>query len=235
VHWRSELAARAGLHARPDHDVYDVVVVGGGPAGLTAAVYAASKGLRTIIVERLAPGGQVGTSSRIEKSPGFPRGISGAELTAAAHQQALRFGAEVLVGVEIVYGEATADGSFDIELSGGARVPGRAGVIASGVAYRRLEAPGVEDLSACGIAYGPAPAQAAEHRDEGVVLVGGANSAGRPPAPRRLRPLGHDGRPRRHARRRDVALPEGPRPARTYSTVGTTSHHGARPPTVRSR
>ena len=99
--WRSELARRAGLRTQPECELYDVVIVGAGPAGLTAAVYAASEGLRTVVVERIAPGGQAGTSARIENYPGFPQGISGAELATGAHQQALRFGAEILVGVDI--------------------------------------------------------------------------------------------------------------------------------------
>jgi thioredoxin reductase (NADPH) len=158
--------------------LYDVVVVGAGPAGLTAAVYAASEGLRTVVLERVAPGGQAGTSARIENYPGFPHGISGADLAGGAHQQALRFGAEVLVGVEIIRAEPKPDGSFELFLSGGGHLRARTGVIATGVAYRRLDAPGVEELIGCGVAYGSAPAEAAGHRDRHVVLVGGANSAG---------------------------------------------------------
>ena len=117
--WRSELAHRAGLRTRPEHELYDVVIVGAGPAGLTAAVYAASEGLHPVVLERVAPGGQAGTSSRIENYPGFPQGVSGAELAAGAHQQALRFGAEILVGVEIIRAEPYPDGSFELSLSGG--------------------------------------------------------------------------------------------------------------------
>jgi thioredoxin reductase (NADPH) len=176
--WRSELARRAGLRTRPQDDLYDVVIVGAGPAGLTAAVYAASEGLHTVVLERLAPGGQAGTSARIENYPGFPHGVSGAELAAGAHQQAVRFGAEFLVGVEIVRAEPEPDGSVQLSLSGGGRLRGRSGVIATGVAYRRLDAPGVEELMGCGVSYGSVPGQAASHRDEDVVIVGGANSAG---------------------------------------------------------
>jgi thioredoxin reductase (NADPH) len=176
--WRSELAGRAGLRTRPRHDLYDAVIVGAGPAGLTAAVYAASEGLRTVVLERLAPGGQAGTSARIENYPGFPQGISGAELAAGAHEQALRFGAEILVGVEIVRAEPEPDGSVELALSGGGRLRGRSGVIATGVAYRRLDAPGVDELIGCGVSYGSAPTRAASHRDHHVVIVGGANSAG---------------------------------------------------------
>jgi thioredoxin reductase (NADPH) len=178
AHWRAELAGRAGLRTRPRHRDYDVVVVGAGPAGLTAAVYAASEGLRTVVVERLAPGGQAGTSARIENYPGFPQGISGADLAAGAHEQALRFGADVLVGVEIVHAEPCADGGFELSLSGGGRLRSQSGVIATGVAYRRLDAPGVEELIGCGVVYGSAPGRAAAHREQDVVIVGGANSAG---------------------------------------------------------
>ncbi len=176
--WRCALAARAGLRTRPAQEECDVVVVGAGPAGLTAAVYAASEGLRTVVIERLGPGGQAGTSARIENYPGFPQGISGADLTRGAHQQALRFGAEILTGVEILRTEPQPDGRVLLELSGGARLRPLAGVIATGVAYRRLDAPGVEERIGCGVSYGSAPAQAPSHRDQDVVLVGGANSAG---------------------------------------------------------
>jgi thioredoxin reductase (NADPH) len=176
--WRSTFARRAGLRTRPEGEECDVVVIGAGPAGLTAAVYAASEGLRTVVIERLAPGGQAGTSARIENYPGFPQGISGAELTAGAHEQALRFGAEVLTGTEIVRTHPLANGKFELELSGGARLRPKAGVVATGVAYRRLDAPGVEELIGCGVSYGSAPAQAPSHRGQDVILVGGANSAG---------------------------------------------------------
>jgi thioredoxin reductase (NADPH) len=126
----------------------------------------------------MAPGGQAGTSARIENYPGFPQGISGAELASGAHQQALRFGAEILVGVEITRAEPNPDGSFQLSLSGGGYLRARSGVIATGVAYRRLDAPGVEELIGCGVSYGSAPAQAGTHRDHDVVVVGGANSAG---------------------------------------------------------
>jgi len=176
--WRSELARRAGLHTQPEHELYDVVIVGAGPGGLTAAVYAASEGLRTLVVERVAPGGQAGTSARIENYPGFPQGISGADLARGAHQQALRFGAEILIGVDIDHAEPKPDGSIEVSLSGGGHVRGRSGVIATGVAYRRLDVPGIEELVGRGVFYGSAPAQAAGHRDQDVVVVGGANSSG---------------------------------------------------------
>jgi thioredoxin reductase (NADPH) len=176
--WCSELARRAGLRTQPEREMYDVIVVGAGPAGLTAAVYAASEGLRTVVLERVAPGGQAGTSSRIENYPGFPQGISGAELASAAHQQALRFGAEILVGVEIMRAEPNTDGTFELSLSSGGHLRAASGVIATGIAYRRLDAPDVEQLIGRGVSYGSAPAKASSHRDQDVVLVGGANSAG---------------------------------------------------------
>ncbi|MFL5382042.1 MAG: NAD(P)/FAD-dependent oxidoreductase, partial [Longimicrobiaceae bacterium] len=144
----------------------------------TSAVYAASEGLRTVVLERLAPGGQAGTSARIENYPGFPQGISGAELTGGAHEQALRFGAEILTGVELVRTHPLPHGKKELELSGGARLRPRAAIICTGVAYRRLDAAGVEELIGCGVAYGSSPGQAPGHRDQDVVLVGGANSAG---------------------------------------------------------
>lgn len=176
--WRSELARRVGLRTQPDQDRYDVAIIGAGPAGLTAAVYAASEGLRTVVLERAAPGGQASTSSRIENYPGFPHGISGAELTSGAHQQALRFGAEILVGVEIIRAEPEPDGSFELYLSGGGQLRARSSVITTGVVYRHLDAPGVEELIGCGVSYGSAPAKAPGHRDQDVIVVGGANSAG---------------------------------------------------------
>jgi thioredoxin reductase (NADPH) len=178
ANWRTELARRSGLRTQPSQPECDVVIVGAGPAGLTGAVYAASEGLRTVVLERLAPGGQAGTSARIENYPGFPHGISGAELTRGAHEQVLRFGAELLVGTEILRTHPQPDGKQELELSGGARLRPRAAVIATGVAYRRLDAPGVDELVGCGVAYGSAPAQAPTHRGQDVVIVGGANSAG---------------------------------------------------------
>src|SRR5262245_44923899 len=119
---RSELAERVGLHARPSKEEYDLLIVGAGPAGLTAAVYAASEGLDTVVVERHAPGGQAGTSSRIENFPGFPHGVSGRELAEAIYAQALRFGAEIVVGADMVEARREPDGKIGITLVNGARV-----------------------------------------------------------------------------------------------------------------
>ena len=178
AHWRAELAARAGLPTRPRHELYDVVIVGAGPAGLTAAVYAASEGLRTLVCERHAPGGQAGTSSRIENYPGFPDGIGGAELAAGTYRQARRLGAEFLVGVEIESAHPESDGMIDLTLTSGTRLRGRSGVIATGVAYRQLNAPGVERLVGQGVHYGSATEAALRYAGGHVIVVGGANSAG---------------------------------------------------------
>jgi thioredoxin reductase (NADPH) len=178
AHWRAELAARAGLPTAPSNELYDVVIVGAGPAGLTAAVYAASEGLRTLVCERHAPGGQAGTSSRIENYPGFPDGIGGAELAAGAYRQARRLGAEFLIGVEIASAHPESDQSIDITLTSGAQLRGRSGVIATGVAYRQLSTPGVERFVGQGVHYGSATDAAPTYAGGHVIVVGGANSAG---------------------------------------------------------
>jgi thioredoxin reductase (NADPH) len=176
--WLTELARRAGLPCEPQREEYDVAVLGAGPAGLTAAVYAASEGLNVLVAERMAPGGQAGTSSRIENYPGFADGISGSKLAENAYRQALRFGAEFLIGVNLVGSRARDDGLIEVELTGGATVTARSGIIASGVRYRRLDAPGVEALVGSGVYYGAAPGEADEYRDASVAIIGGANSAG---------------------------------------------------------
>jgi thioredoxin reductase (NADPH) len=178
AHWRAELAARAGLPTTPSHELYDVVIVGAGPAGLTAAVYAASEGLRTLVCERHAPGGQAGTSSRIENYPGFPDGVGGAELAAGTYRQARRLGAEFLIGVEIESAHPESDQTIDLTLTSGSKLRGRSGVIATGVAYRQLNAPGVEQFVGRGVHYGSATDAAPRYSGDHVVVVGGANSAG---------------------------------------------------------
>ena len=155
-----------------------MVVVGAGPAGLTAAVYAASEGLLTLVCERHAPGGQAGTSSRIENYPGFPDGVGGAELAAGTYRQARRLGAEFLIGVEIESAHPTSDQTIDLTLTSGAKLRGRSGVIATGVAYRQLNAPGVEQFAGRGVHYGSATDAAPRYRGRHVAVVGGANSAG---------------------------------------------------------
>ena len=176
--FKHELATRTGLPTRPQHELYDVAILGAGPAGLTAALYAASEGLRTLVIEALAPGGQAGTSARIENYPGFPDGISGAELAASIHAQALRLGAEILVGVELLRAMPGESARFALELTGGETVQALAAVAANGVHYRRLEAPGVDGLIGAGVHYGSSPAEATLCRNCDVVVVGGANSAG---------------------------------------------------------
>jgi len=176
--FKHELATRVGLTTKPRFDLYDVAILGAGPAGLTAALYAASEGLRTLVVEALAPGGQAGTSARIENYPGFPDGVSGSELAASIHAQASRLGAEVLVGVELVHATPGNGVPLEFELTGGATVRARAGIAANGVHYRRLEARGVDELIGAGVHYGASPSEAALCRNCDVVVVGGANSAG---------------------------------------------------------
>src|SRR5262245_2290710 len=178
VRTRAVLAARVGLHAAPDEERYDVLIIGAGPAGLTAAVNAASEGLRTLVIERHAPGGQAGTSARIENYPGFPQGITGSELARLTHDQAVRLGAEIVVGSEMVDGWPEADGSIAFELADGAVVQGRTVIGAMGSEYRRLDAAGVEELVGSGVYYGSAPSDVLFHRDGDMFFVGGANSAG---------------------------------------------------------
>ncbi|MFC8190794.1 FAD-dependent oxidoreductase [Cellulomonas sp. NPDC057328] len=171
------LAARVGLSVDPAADFYDLVVVGGGPAGLSAALYGASEGLRTALVERTATGGQAGQSSRIENYLGFPDGLSGAQLTERARRQAQRFGAEIVMARDVVglevHGSARA-----VRFADGSTVAAHAVVLANGVAYRELDGPGLAALAGRGVFYGSALTQAAACRDQDVHVVGGANSAG---------------------------------------------------------
>jgi len=171
-----ELAENSGLKTRAAETFYDLAIVGGGPAGLAAAVYGASEGLRTVMIERDAPGGQAGMSSRIENYLGFPSGLSGGDLARRAVVQARRF------GVEILSAEATSirlDGPYRLlKLRDGAELSCHALLVATGVEWRKLEAPGVERLTGAGIYYGAAMTEAMSTRDEDVFIVGGANSAG---------------------------------------------------------
>jgi thioredoxin reductase (NADPH) len=172
-----ELAARVGLSTTPATDFYDTVIVGGGPAGLGAAVYAASEGLRTVMVERQATGGQAGQSSRIENYLGFPDGVSGAQLTDRARRQAAKFGAEILTAADVTGLEARGS-SRVIRFADGGEVAAHTVVLATGVSYHTLEAPGVEELTGRGIFYGSTATEAPTCAGQDVYVVGGANSAG---------------------------------------------------------
>jgi len=172
-----ELAGRLGLRTRPDTNFYELVIVGGGPAGLAAGVYGASEGLKTVIVEREAPGGQAGLSSRIENYLGFPSGLSGDDLARRAVAQARRFGAEILSPQEVV--KARSEGPYRIlTLADGSELSCHAIVIASGVQWRKLDVPGIAKLQGAGVYYGAASTEALSCRDEDVYIVGAANSAG---------------------------------------------------------
>jgi thioredoxin reductase (NADPH) len=172
-----ELADRLGVSAQPASDHYDLVIVGGGPAGLAAAVYGASEGLRTVMVEREAPGGQAGQSSRIENYLGFPNGLSGSELAQRATDQARRLGAELLSVQDAVALDVEGSGRL-VALSGGAWLSANCVLVASGVSYRQLTAPGFERYRNSGVYYGAALSEARSCADQHVVIVGGANSAG---------------------------------------------------------
>ena len=172
-----ELAERLGVAAQPASEHYDLVIVGGGPAGLAAAVYGASEGLRTVMVEREAPGGQAGQSSRIENYLGFPAGLSGSDLARRATDQARRLGAELLTVQDAVGLEVEGAGRA-VRLSGGAALSANCVLVASGVSYRQLDAPGFAELTGAGIYYGAAMTEARSCKDQHVVVIGGANSAG---------------------------------------------------------
>ena len=172
-----ELAEKFGLQTRALQKFYDLIVVGGGPAGLAAAVYGASEGLRTILVERSAPGGQAGTSSRIENYLGFPNGVSGADLARRAAIQARRFGAEIITAQEAV--EIRREDPYrKVILSDGSALTGYVLLITSGMEVQRLPADGIEPLLGAGVFYGSSLNEAATYRGRDVIVVGGANSAG---------------------------------------------------------
>jgi thioredoxin reductase (NADPH) len=172
-----QVADGLGMVAAPARSEYDLTIVGAGPAGLGAAVNAASEGLRTVVVEAVAPGGQAGTTSMIENLLGFPDGISGSELATRAVVQARRFGAELLLARPLA--GVSADGpGYVAELSDGTLVRGRAVLLASGVEWRRLEVPGIDDLLGAGIYYGAGPSEALACTGSRVAVVGGGNSAG---------------------------------------------------------
>jgi thioredoxin reductase (NADPH) len=172
-----QVATGLGMVAAPSLSEYDLMIVGAGPAGLAAAVNAASEGLRTVVVEAVAPGGQAGTTSMIENLLGFPDGISGSELATRATVQARRFGAELLLARPLA--SVSADGpGYVAGLSDGTLVRGRAVLFASGVEWLRLEVPGIDDLLGAGIYYGAGPSEALGCAGSQVVVVGGGNSAG---------------------------------------------------------
>jgi thioredoxin reductase (NADPH) len=175
------VAEALGLQTVPAHELYDVAIVGGGPAGLAAAVYGASEGLRTLIVERTACGGQAGTSSRIENYLGFPGGLAGEELSTRACQQALRFGAELLVTRSVAALQTAAPDEpapHILVLEDGTRVFARAVILATGVEWKRLELPGIDRLVGHGVYYGAARTEALRVRGQTVHVIGGGNSAG---------------------------------------------------------
>ena len=172
-----ELAARIGLRTRAETTFYDFVIVGGGPAGLAAAVYGASEGLKTLLLERSAPGGQAGMSSRIENYLGFPSGLTGADLARRALTQAKRFGAEILSPQEAI--GLRVDGPYRfVKLRDGNEISCHALLIASGLSWKKLDIPGVEKLQEAGVYYGASMTEAALCSGEDVFVVGGANSAG---------------------------------------------------------
>jgi thioredoxin reductase (NADPH) len=173
----AQIAQKVGLRTRAETSFYDLAIVGGGPAGLAAAVYGASEGLHTVIVEREAPGGQAGMSSRIENYLGFPMGLSGGDLARRAVVQAKRFGVEILSPQEAV--GVRTEGSYRIiKLGDGSEISCHALMIATGVQWRRLEAPGIDRLQGAGVYYGGGATEAISCKGETVYVVGGANSAG---------------------------------------------------------
>lgn len=173
----AELGDRLGLTVSPSEEFYDLVVIGGGPAGLGAALYGASEGLRTTLIERTATGGQAGQSSRIENYLGFPDGVSGAQLADRARRQALKFGAEVVTTQDVVGLEANG-AARTVRFADGRSISAQTIILSTGVAYRRLDAPGIDDFTGRGVFYGSAMTEAARCAEQDVYIVGGANSAG---------------------------------------------------------
>jgi thioredoxin reductase (NADPH) len=171
------LAEHLGLRTRAERPFYDLVVVGGGPAGLAAAVYGASEGLKTLLVEREAPGGQAGTSSNIENYLGFPAGLTGADLTRRAVAQARKFGAEILTPAEC-RSVRINDTYRVLTMTDGSEISSRVLLVATGVQYRKLDVPGADELADSGVYYGASMSEALSFRGEDVFLIGGGNSAG---------------------------------------------------------
>ncbi|MFB9842926.1 response regulator [Mucilaginibacter ginsenosidivorans] len=172
-----QIAEKTGLSPQITNEIYDVVIIGAGPAGLAAAVYGSSEGLKTLLIERRAPGGQAGTSSRIENYLGFPAGLSGADLTRRAISQATRLGAEFL-SPHSVKEIRQKDGYKMIVLDDGPEIVSRSVVITTGVDYRKLEVKGVENFTGAGVYYGAATTEASACRGQDVFVIGGGNSAG---------------------------------------------------------
>ena len=173
----ADLAGRLGLHTQPQLPTYDLIVVGTGPAGLAAAVYGASEGLRTVLIEREAPGGQAGTSARIENYLGFPVGLSGSDLARRGVAQARRFGAEILAPMEATRLESQ-NGYHRLTLSNGTVIASQALIVATGVSYRMLDVPCADRLAGAGLFYGAAITEALSVKGQDVLVVGGGNSAG---------------------------------------------------------
>jgi thioredoxin reductase (NADPH) len=172
-----QIAEKIGLQTQAEKPFYDLIIVGGGPAGLAAAVYGASEGLKTVMIEREAPGGQAGTSSRIENYLGFPVGLSGGDLARRAVTQARRFGVEILTPQEVT-GIRVEDPYRFIQLAAGSEISCHALILALGVAWRRLDVPGLDRLTGAGVYYGAAQTEAMTCQGEEVYIIGGANSAG---------------------------------------------------------
>ena len=205
-----QVAAKIGLKTRAEQPLYDLAIVGGGPAGLAAAVYGASEGLRTVMIENEAPGGQAGTSSRIENYLGFPAGLSGADLARRAVAQARRFGVEILAPQEAT-NTVLHDSYRILKLADDSEINCHALVISTGVSYRKLDVPGVEKLTGAGVYYGAAMTEAINCEGDDVYVVGGANSAGQAAIYfcKYARRVIH-ARPFRVALRNHVALPDRP-------------------------
>jgi thioredoxin reductase (NADPH) len=172
-----EMAGHVGLTTTPSQDFYDLIVIGGGPAGLGSAVYGASEGLRTVMVERQATGGQAGQSSRIENYLGFPDGVSGSQLTERARRQAIKFGAELITTRDVVELDVQGAGRT-VRFADGGSISAHTVILATGVSYRQLDAKGLDNLTGRGVFYGSALTEAANCAQQDVYIVGGANSAG---------------------------------------------------------
>ena len=172
-----DIAKKVGLKSTASEELYDVVIIGAGPAGLAAAVYGGTEGLKTLMIEKKAPGGQAGTSSRIENYLGFPSGLSGADLTRRALTQAQRFGVEILSPCQVI-DIKIKDNYKILSLSNGPEIKTQTVIISTGVDYNTLDAKGIKDLTGAGVYYGAATAEAHSCKDKDVFIVGGGNSAG---------------------------------------------------------